>query len=926
MRALRRFMSRLAGLAAGSRREQRLAQEVDEHVALRTEDNIRAGMTPSEARRQALLTFGAVETIKEEYRDQRGLPPIETFAHDVRLGLRRLRKTPTFTAATVLTLALGIGATTAIFTLVHAVLLKSLPVSNPDQLYRLGKTNHCCVWGGYTQEGDFSIVSYELYQYFRDHTAGFAELAAFQADTTFLGVRRAHDNNVAETYMGEFVSGNYFTMFGLPAYAGRALSVSDDRPGAAPVAMMTYRVWEQKYGLDPSVIGAAFNIDDRPFTIVGITPPGFFGDTLRAKPPDFFLPIASEPMVSGANSILHLPDTHWLDVIGRVRPNVSVGAIQSQMGVELQQWLKSHSGELRGNERRDLPKQAVYIRPGGAGITSMRDQYQRWLEILMMVSGFVLLIVCANVANLLLVRGMERRQQTALSMALGARPARLVRQALTESVVLSLLGGVAGLAIAFAGTRLILHFAFSNRAALPISAAPSIPVLLFAFGVSLLSGIVFGITPAWLAVHADPVEALRGANRATAKTGAFSRRALVSLQTALSLALLCVAGLLTQALSNLEHQNFGFQQNGRVIVNIDPALAGYKPPQLEVLFKRIQESFANLPGVGAASIGLYTPMSGSAWTEAVYIEGQPEPGPDALNGGCWTRVMPGFFDVIGNPILKGRPITDRDKSSTQRVAVINEAFARRLFKNQDPLGKHFGKSDIRHATDYEVIGVAKDSRFLSQELDKPIVPFFFLPESQTSEYSQTVDESTEVRSHFLHDIIVRMQPGARLTEAMARHALESVDPNLPLMRMISLSDQVSRNFSQQRLIARLTSLFGILALVLASIGVYGVTAYNAGQRTNEIGVRMALGAGRGDVVALILRGAMLLVAIGLLLGAPMVLAGGRLLGSQLYGLNPYDPAILSAAILVLAVSGAIAAIIPALRASAISPIRALRSE
>jgi predicted permease len=540
MRALRRFVKRLSSWARTRRDEERLQAEIEEHLALQTAENLRAGLSAVEARRQAVLKFGAVEAIREGYRDQRGLPFLETLIEDTRHALRRLRKAPAFTITTILTLALGIGATTSIFTLVHAVLLKSLPVANPDELYRLGKEAYCCNWGGYTQDKEFSIVSYNLYKHFRNNTKDFVELAAFSAFDPLFGIRRSGRAEAAESYPGEFVSGNYFAMFGLNAYAGRVLRTQDDQPGAPPVAVMSYRLWQQRYGTSPSVIGSVFDINGKPFTIVGITPPGFFGDTLRNNPPDFFPPLNTEPFLeSDAN--LYTPDNHWLDLIGRLRPGARPASIEAKMRVELKQWLRSHWSEMSANDRARFPRQTLYLRPGGAGIASMRGEYEHWLQILMMVSGFVLLIVCANIANLMLVRGMERRQQISLSMALGAQAPRLVRQSLTESIVLSLFGGAAGLAIAFAGTRLILHFAFptvGGAAGVPISASPSLPVLLFAFGVSLITGIAFGIAPAWMATRVDPIEALRGASRSTLRTGSLPRKSLVVFQAALSLVLL----------------------------------------------------------------------------------------------------------------------------------------------------------------------------------------------------------------------------------------------------------------------------------------------------------------------------------------------------------------------------------------------------
>jgi predicted permease len=930
MKALRRFARRLGSWARRDRDEDRLRAEIEEHIALQTADNLRAGLPPAEARRQALLQFGGVEAVKQDYRRQRGLPFLETLLQDTHNAVRRLRKAPAFTVTTVATLALGIGATTSIFTLVHAVLMKSLAVSNPKDLYRLGRESHCCVWGGYNQSKEFSIVSYELYKQLRDNTQGFAGLAAFQAGSgNLLGVRRATTAELAQSSLGKFVSGNYFTMFGLRAFAGRTISPSDDQAGAPPVAVMSYRLWQQKYGSDPAVIGDNFNFNSKPFTVIGVARPGFFGDTLSESPPDYYLPIATEPLVQGDSSILHFPASHWLDLIGRIRPGATPEAIQAQMRVELRQWLHSHIGDMDNNERTNLPLQTLYLSPGGAGITSMREQFEHWLEILILVSGFVLLIVCANVANLMLVRGMARRQQTSLSIALGARPSRLVRQALTESILLSLAGGAIGLAVAFVGTRLILHFTFATLpgfAPVPISPAPSMPVLAFAFLCSLVTGIAFGVVPAWMASRVDPIEALRGGNRSTQRSGAFARKTLVVCQAALSLVLLSSSGLLTAALRNLENQNFGFDRKGRTVISIDPQLAGYRAEELSMLYQRIHDSVASLPGVSSVALCLYSPLSGDSWNDGIFVDGHPPPGPKQPNTSFFDRVTGGYFAVTGNRILRGRGITDQDTANSPHVAVVNEAFVRRFFKGEDPIGKHFGRSELGAARQYEIVGIAQDARYLPYDLDQPIGPFLFLPVSQHDIFPSRTHTLGDARTHFLHDVVVAMRPGAGLSDAEARRAMAAVDPNLPVNFIRTLEDQVDAQFNQQRLIARLTSFYGFLSLILASIGLYGVTAYNAGRRTNEIGVRMALGAGRGQVIGLVLRGALGLIAIGLLAGLPLAMAAGRFLGNQLYGMNPYNPAVIAVAVAALGLASLFASVIPARRASLASPSEALRAE
>ena len=928
MRTLRRSLRRLGAWATARQAEERMLAEIEDHVERQTADYVRVGLSPDDARRRALLKFGGIEATKERWRDQRGLPALDAVVQDTRYAVRRLRQAPPFTIAAVLTLALGIGATTTIFTLSHAVLLKSLPVSNPDELYRLGDTSRCCYFGGYSQAREFSLVSYELYTHLRDNTPGFADLAAFQAGQAPLGVRRAGQADVAETYPGEFVSGNYFAMFGVDPYAGRMLTPPDDRRGAPPTAVMSYRLWMQRFGGDPSVVGSVFNLNGKPFTIVGIAPPGFFGDTLRNGPPDFFLPLNTEPIVESDSALAHY-ETHWLALIGRIRPDTSPASVEVRMRLELTRWLRSHWADMSANERTKVPEQTLFLRPGGAGITSMREQYQEWLDILMVVTGCVLLIVCANLANLMLARGMVRRRQTSLSIALGARPARVVRGPLLESLLLALAGGVTGLAIAFAGTRWILKVVFPSLpgvAGVPIDASPSLPVLLFACVISLVTGLAFGIAPAWIATRVDPMEALRGSSRSTARTGSLPRAALIVAQATLSLLLLSTAGLLTAALRGLEHQAFGFEQDDRIVARINPRLAGYRQDQLSPLYERIRDALSRVPGVSGVALSIHSPFGNNAWGGGIVVDGRPAPGPQDDTFSFWNRVTAGYFDVIGTPIVRGRGISEQDMAASRHVAVINQAFARKFFNGVDPLGKRFGQHGIGSEREYEVIGIAADARYYDFDLDKPVAAMFFLPEAQHDVSPASPSTDANPGSHFLNDIVVATRAGVRLSVPALRNVLMSVDSALPIISVRPLKEQVAGAFSQQRLIAWLTSFFGVLSLVLASIGLYGVTAYNAGRRTTEIGVRMALGASRRDVVRLVLRGALGLVLVGLLAGLPLTFVVGRVLGSQLYGTSPYNPAVVVVAVVALGLSALVASCVPAIRASTISPVDALRAE
>jgi predicted permease len=928
VKPFRQFLVRLFN-SITRRRDDQFSEEIEEHIAALTAENIRTGMTPTEARRQAILKFGPTEAIKESYRGQQGLPFLETIVWDVRHALRRLWRAPAFTIASVLTLALGIGASTSIFTLIHAVMLKSLPVRTPAELYRLGKASHCCFQGGYSQDDEFSLVSYDLYKYLRDNTHGFSDVAAFPAFVGLFGVRHAGDTAAAQTYAGEFVSGNYFRMFGINPYAGRMLTPEDDVPGAPPAMVMTYRLWRERYGADPAVVGSVFNLDGKPFTVVGITPPGFFGDTLRTTPPDFFLPLNMEPVIE-SDADLNKVDTHWLELIGRVipstspstSPGTSAAAIEAEMRVELKQWLRSHWADMDAGDRAKFPDQTLYLTPGGSGITSMRDGYGRWLQILMVASGFVLLIVCANIANLMLVRSLEGRRQISLSMALGAPASWLVRQPLAECLMLSLMGGAAGVAVAFVCTRLLVHFAFPPApgfAAVQIDASPSLPVLLFAFGISLVTGIAFGIAPAWMATKVDPIEALRGRTNSADHSASFSRKALVVAQTSLSLVLLSASGLLLTALRTLENQELGFETDRRMVANMNPRLAGYRPTQLPLLYRRIHDAVAGIPGVSSVALCLVSPQSGNGWGTGVWVNGHPLPGPMDNNSSLWNRVSLGYFEAIGNPIVRGRGFTEADRASSQRVAVVNEAFVRQFFKDEDPIGKRFGK-DPEHDGQFEIVGVTKDARYVVYNLGDPILPYFFQPEAQ-AEY-----ETQNLGSLFLHDVVIVTRPGANLSLTRLEQAMASVDPNLPIVSFSSLEEQVAGQLGQQRLIAQLTSLFGILSLVLASIGLYGVTAYNTGRRVNEVGVRMALGASRRSVTALVLGGAFTLVGWGFVVGVPIAFGAARVLRGQLYGLNPYSPLVTAEAGAVLAASAFVAALLPAVRASWISPSEALRAE
>ena len=849
---------------------------------------------------------------------------------DFWLALRQMRKSPGFTMTAVLTLALGIGATTSIFSLVEQVMLRSLPVVKPQELWRIGKKIHCCGWGGYTQDEEFSIFSWDLYRHFRDNTAEFSDLAAMQGGWSPLAVRREGGRQQAEMRNGQYVSGNFFPTFGVGPWIGRVLDANDDREGAPPVGVMSFHVWKDKYGGDPTVVGTAYEVNGHPFTIVGVAAPGFYGAKLTGgNMPDMWLPATTELLLEGETARLKMPNQHWLDLIGRVRPGTDPGKLEARLRVELHAWQASHVADMSAQEKEIWQQQKLYLTSGGAGVDEMREGYKDGLTILLSAAGCVLLLACANIANLLLARGLKERQQTSIRIALGAQRRRLVRKALVESITLSVMGGIFGIGVAYVGTRLMIHLAFKVARAdnfVPIESTPSWQALMFTLGVSVLTGILFGMAPAWMTSHAEPVEALRGSRGSTGNKTRWPQKALVITQAAMSLVLIFSAAMLSQSLRNIRNQDFGFETSGRYVAWIDPSLANYKAEQLNPLYEQIAERMQAIPGVQRVSSALYAPMSGNNWNEGIHVDGKPEPSAKDDYGASWVRVTPGFFESLGNRMVMGRPITEQDNANTRSVAVINEAFAKRFFKDENPIGRHFGIDGPQYARMYEVVGVAANMRYIPWGVRKPDWAMFFVAEAQTAHFNEPDGVAGELASHFLSNVIIWGPSNPAGLETEVRKVLGQIDPNLVLYQLDTYGHIFDADFAQESMIADLTLLFGVLGLVLAAVGLYGVTAYTVEQRTSEIGVRMALGADRGQVVGMVLRGAFLQAGIGLAIGIPAAIGAGQLIAHQLFGVRPWDPLMLSVAAALLGIAVVTAAVIPAWKAAALDPVEALRSE
>jgi predicted permease len=900
------------------RRKTDLKEEIESHLKMATADRVARGESPLIARREAMREFGNLPLLAEVTRERWGWLRLERLTQDLRFAVRQLRRTPAFTTTVLLTLALGIGANAAIFTLVNAVLLKDLPVADPKMLVHLGNDGHdCCVGhNGTREEGNYSNFSTDTYQQLKKNLPEFEELGAMQAGWTYRPIIARRDGALAaRPVMGEFVSGNYFRTFGLRPEAGRLLIDADDLPGAPATAVMSYETWQHEFAGDAAVVGSTFRVNTKPVTVVGVAPRGFFGDRMAVTPPDFYLPI--QTMASLANaSYVNEPETNWLYIIGRVKPGVALGPLQQKVNAVLQQAFAKQSSFSTEDGKKFLPRVHATLTPGGEGIQTMQEGYGFHLHLLMWIAGLVLLIACANIANLLLVRGMGRRTEMSVRSALGAQRSRIVRQLLTESILLAGLGGLLGLAVAYGGARMLLVLAFPGAQNIPIEARPSLAVIGFAFGLSMLTGILFGVAPAWISAQARPADALRSGTRTTASATSLLQRTLVVLQAALSLVLLVGAGLFSQSLNKLENTDLRLDARNRYVVHINPQAAGYAGIQLEALYRTIEDRFHAVPGVVKVGISTYVPMEDDRWSNYLVVQNHPE----AKGIVGFVKANSDYFDSVGTKLVMGRGIDVRDTSTAPGVTVVNRAFVQEFLGGKNPIGMRIGAPDS--PGDFEIVGVVENTVYTDIHLKDD--PMYFVPMMQRP--ASNKDPIEQDLSLYAGTMVLETAQPINYMEKITRQTLASINPNLTVVQFQPFSEQIAIQFTQQRLIARLTMLFGALALLLATIGLYGVTAYSVERRTPEIGIRMALGAERGGVVAMVMRGALIQTALGLAIGIPVALLCVRFVKAQLYEITSADAQVMTGAIIALALATCVAGIIPARRAASIDPARALRTE
>ena len=863
-------------------------------------------------------------------------------AQDLRYALRQLRKNPGFTAVALLTLALGIGANTAIFSLIDAVMLNTLPVRLPEQLVLLNWVSETqpgiMPWFTHSLSGNYGPDStgrftstafpYPVFEGIRDRNEEFSSVMAFDG-TDRLNVSLGGQAGLAD---GQLVSGDFFSTLGVEAMIGRAIARTDDRAGASPVATISHSFWVSRFGGDPLVVGKAITVNGAPFTVVGVAPPEFFG-VEPGTPVDIWLPLHAQPQINpgwtkyaipGEVSRFTAPDDWWVLIMGRLKPGVNEQPVRAKLDAVVRQNVASIELPPPAKESTAMTLQPprVQLTPAGKGLDSLREQFSKPLAVLMAVVGLVLLIACANVANLLLSRATSRHREIAVRLALGARRMRLINQMLTESVLLALAGGALGVGLAYWASAILLAFMSGGRNPIVLHVTPNLRVLAFTAAVSVLTGVLFGLAPALQGTRLVLTPGLKEGWGSTPAGGSHSRRfgmqlgqVLAISQVAISLLLLIGAGLFVRTLTNLENETLGFDRRNLVLFGIDPTKSGYKGEKLVAFYQQLQRRIEAIPGVKSATLSRHTLVSGGVTINGVAIQGYTPASGASNNSSIAVHVNdvgPEFFETFGIPVELGRVIGDRDTAAAPKVGVVSRAFARQYLGGTNPIGRRFGFGDQRSSSDIAIVGVVGDVRY-GQPRDR-MPPTVYVP------YAQHTKELDEMNFE------VRTAGDPKNWVGPIREAVHELDGNLPLFDVRTQVEQIEQATFQERLFARLSSFFGLLALVLACVGLYGIMSYSVSRRTNEIGVRMALGAGRFNVLDLVVRQALQLTILGVMFGVAAAWALTRFLTSFLYGVRPADPVTFGLGSLAVILVSILSSYIPARRATKVDPMVALRYE
>ena len=883
----RRFLN----LLRSNRLSADIQREIDFHMAERADDLVASGMSPTDARREARRRFGNPPLQQERTRDVDVLTWLESLGADVRYALRALRASPAFSLVAILSLGLGIGANTAIFSLINAVVLRSLPVVHPDELVQL-------TLGADDRQG---IFTNPIWEQIRDRQDVFSGVFAYGNSSFNLAsggeVRHAR---------GVSVSGDFFSTLGVQPAAGRLLTRSDDVRGCSPIAVLGYGFWQSEFGGSPDIIGKTVLLDRKPHVIVGVTDPSFTGMTV-GESVQLYTPMC-------LRSGLEARSTWFLRIVGRPKAGVPLSAVASSMkAVAPSVFASTVPTNWGASEKADYMRNELTVRPVPNGVSYLRDRYQKSLNVLMAVVGLVLLIACANVANLLLARAAARGREMAIRLAIGAARTRLVRQLLTESVLLAGLGALVGILLARWGTTVLVGLLARGREGVSLDLGVDGRVLAFTLAVAAVTGILFGLAPAWRATRVDPQTALKSNGRGVAEghTRFTMGKALVIGQVALSLVLVIGAGLLLGSFRKLITLDPGFARDGVLIVDVNLRNAGISDSSYGVTHDELLARFRALPGVRAAALSDLTPISGSAWNGEIKVDGFVPVGKrDALV--YFNSVTDGFFAAMGTPLLAGRDFNASDRPATQRVAIVNQAMADKFFPGTSPIGKQYREFQFeRNGDPVEIIGLVKNAKY--KELREDPIPTIYVAMMQDAHRSAYGQYELRTTGDPL-----ALAPGVKRVVGEVNRSIS--------IELTPLSKQLDASLTRDRLLATLSGFFGALALLLATVGLYGTLSYNVARRRNEIGIRIALGAAQRRVVQLVLGEVVRLLAVGVVLGTLAAIASTRLVTSLLYGLSPSDPTTIVVAALVLAAVGLAAGALPAFRAARVDPIAALREE
>jgi predicted permease len=911
---------RFRSLFRWAQADQELDDELRDHLERATQEYVTKGMAAEEARRRARLDLGGIEQTKEECRDARHVNWIQDFVQDLHHGVRMLRKSPGFTVVAVLTLALGIGANTAIFSVINSVLLSNLPVKDPQQLVFLTHPDEQGLEIGFG-DGERDFVTYPEFQQLERNNQVFSGLLAASNFTKRIAVElQTADSatNGAPAHIS-LISGSYFSVLGVTPILGRAFGTEVDKlRDANPLAVISYGFWRERFGGARDVIGRRIRILNSSYEVVGVAPPQFHGETVGANP-DIWVPLTMQSEIFPGHDYLSqetnpFRKTEWLQAIGRLKPGVTLAQAKASIEVEFHQMMEAQTGGMSAQEKQQFLNQHLAVTPGSRGASTLRGDFGKPLLILMAIVGLILLIACANIANILLARSAARQKEISVRVALGASGFRLFRQVLTESVLLAAIGGAVGLLVAQWADAALLRMVSTTSNQVRLDVHPNAAVLAFTLGVSLLTGILFGLTPAFQATRVDLKATSRGVAGATARPGRVpTGKILVVAQVSLSLLLLVVAGLFVRSFRNLSNTQLGYDRDHLLEFFVDPLSYGYRPAEIPALDRSILLGIESIPGVAGATLTDNSLMGGMDSKSPVIIEGQkPLPGDDA--DARWDMVGPNFFTTTGIPILEGREITDGDSGNGQRVGVINQTMARKFFPRSNPIGQRVFVHTESGEAPFVIVGVVQDSKQHGAK-EKPY-PRFYVP------YFNPIGDYWTAGAA----IIVRTAGGPSSFSSAIRTVVKQAAPILPTVAMETMDQRLSDSLVTDRMIADLSGAFGMLAVVLVCIGLYGVMAYATSGRTNEIGIRIALGAQRSGILWLILRESLLLVLIGAAIGVPLVFAAGKWISGLLFGLQPADPVALAFAISLMFVVGVLASYIPARRAMRVDPMVALRYE